>query len=312
MAIIYSPAVAAELNVRLVTLYEQGALDSAASMSEVLDLCYVTSSDTVQNVYTIAEKDFSLYRRGRGADEFRADGIKVYEHRIENESLYRAVEISSDDFDDDKIGQYQAVFYKLGAVAALGPSEMVEDVVINAESLTGFDGVAFFSTSHPVKPKETGGTTWSNKLTKASGLTFTTFAEAYQAMREFPREDGKSAGAKGVVLAGPPSYEGVIMDICTMQTPSSLQGGQNPWFGRVKPMIVDNWKGVDAWYLFDTRSALERPLIFQERRPLGMVPLHTTPDDPEVKKHRKYSWMVDGRLGAGIGHPHRALKVVKS
>ena len=58
-------------------------------------------------------------------------------------------------------------------------------------------------------------------------------------------------------------------------------------------------------------SSKERPWFWQERTALRLEDVHTTPDDPEVKKHKKYIWQVRGRVFGGVGHPQRAVKLKK-
>lgn len=315
MPINLSKRVVRELNVQLVTMFDMGAADGAKKASDVIDIAYQSTSDTAENVYTLVDTDFALRDRA-DSTEVVVDGVKMYEVRLADGKLYKMIEVDLDAFEDDKVGQYKGVFYKLGMTQALGPSRLMESTILAAEtvSTTGgnYDGVALISTAHPVKPYESGSATWANKLVKAAGLTVTTFGEAYAAFQLFPGEDGHPLNNTPTVVMCDSNYRAIANDICFSDRPTGGQGGGNAWQGLVRPMFVPRLASADGWYLADDSSALERPFIFQERRPLRLVPLFASHEDPAVIKSRKLGWIVDGRIGAGYGHANRILKVTKS
>lgn len=322
MPITLTPRVARELNQRLVMCFDEGANSGAKKMSPVLELCHVDTSDTAQNVYTYVDSDFALRDRGDSA-EMVVDGIKMYESVLKDGKKYKIIQVDLDKLEDDKIGQYKAVFYKLGMTQALGPSRLVEDVMLSATSAGAtidgkpgnFDRVPLVATNHPVKPGDSStSTTWSNKLVKSAGLTFTTFSEAYAAMELFPGEDGRPAGRKARKLVTVPGNRQIANDIAKGNLPSGGSGGGNPWVGEVEVMIVP-FLASDTKFSFelvDDVSALERPYIYQERRALRLVPLFSSHEDREVMKTRKLEWMVDGRIGAGYGVPSTVVRVYTS
>ena len=314
MPITLTSRVVRELNVMLVSMFDMGAGDGAKQATDVIDLAYTSTSDTAENAYTIVDTDFALRDRA-DSTEVVIDGIKMYEVRLADGKKYKCIEVDLDAFEDDKVGQYKGVFYKLGMAQALGPSRLMEDTILAAEvAVTGgnFDGVALISTAHPVKPFESGSATWSNKLTKAAGLTFTTVGEAYAAFQLFPGEDGRPLNHTPKVLVCDPNYRAIANDICYSDRPTGGAGGGNAWQGLLRPMFVPRLASSDGWYLADDSSSLERPFIYQERRALRLIPLFASHEDPAVIKSRKLAWIVDGRIGAGFGHANRVLKVVKA
>jgi phage major head subunit gpT-like protein len=322
MPITYSPAVVRELNQRLVMMFDLGAGDAAKRSSPVMELCYVDTSDTAQNVYTLVDSDFQLRDRGDSA-EMIVDGVKLYEAALKDGKKYKIIQVDLDKLEDDKVGQYKAVFYKLGMTQALGPTRLVEDTMLAATSTApggnngqpgNYDGVPLISTAHPVRPFDAGSPTWANKLVRGAGLTFATFQEAYAAMENFPSEDGRigGAGSKATILVTHAGNRQIANDICSGALPFGQQGGGNPWKGEIRPMIVP-FLSTDANFSFeliDDRSSLERPYIYQERRALRLVPLFSSHEDSVVMKTRKLEWMVDGRLGAGYGYANKVIRVV--
>lgn len=314
MPITLSSRVVRELNVLLVSMFDMGATDGAKTASDVVDLAYQSTSDTTENAYTMVDTDFALRDRGDSA-EVIVDGIKMYETRLKDGKKYKMIQVELDAFEDDKVGQYKGVFYKLGMTQALGPSRLMEDTLIAAETVApggNFDGVALISAVHPVKPFETGTATWANKLIKPAGLTIDTFAEGYATFQTFPGEDGRPLNHTPTVLAVEPKYRQIAWDICFSDRPQAGQGGGNSWKGLVRPMVIPALGGIDGWYLADDSSPFERPLIYQERRALRLIPLFASHDDPAVVKSRKLEWIVDGRIGGGYGHANRIMKVTKA
>jgi phage major head subunit gpT-like protein len=313
MAIEISPQLADELNVQLIALFEQGGQEAAELTSDVLSVCYLATSDTVENVYTFAPEVRGLRDRPEGTNEMVIDAVKLYDGRLVNKDKYRAISVQINDFRDDKIGKYRVVFLMTGESAAVGPSREVESVIVGAESIIGYDDVAFYSDAHPRQPKVSGSPTWSNKFTKASGLTFTTFGEVFSGMMAFPDEDGKSAGSRPNILAISPDDLGMGMDITTNEFPSGLSGGKNPWlkYG-VELMVVPNWAGLGFWDVYDIRSSWRRPFVFQEREQVAILPLYTNPDGAYERLNRQLLWLVEGRFAAGVGYPNKAARVRKT
>lgn len=312
MPINLRPRAAKELNVRLFTAFEQGAAVAAQQTSHVDEVFRKTTIDTSEGVYLYPQKSFDLRKRLKG-DEFETDGVKMYEARLPSgEGDYLAIEVDLNKYQDDKVGEFGVVFYRLGFAAAFAPSELCEEFILNdAATTTCYDGGYLLAQNHPQRPKETGGTAWSNDIVQAGGLTFQNFSLAVAAMKEFPREDkGKSAKSRPTKLKVPPVYEGIGRDICYNDRPSGMQGGGNPWVGQYELEVVENWAGDTRkpWFLFDDRDPMAMPAIFQEREPVALKPVLTDPSNPLVLMNRKLIWMVEGRLAVGPGDPTKILR----
>jgi phage major head subunit gpT-like protein len=57
--------------------------------------------------------------------------------------------------------------------------------------------------------------------------------------------------------------------------------------------------GSTPWYLLDVRN-VQKPLIFQRRRPFVLIPKFSMMD-PQVFWNKEFEWGVDGRCNAGYG-----------
>jgi phage major head subunit gpT-like protein len=308
----YSPPVAQELNVRLVQAFDEGVQESAENVGEVMDLAFVNSSDTAANVYLFASRRVGMQRRPALVDTFKTRGINVYEQKIENDGdVYDAIEIDVYKYDDDKIGEYLIAFYQLGADIVFWTPEELERLVLDSENIVCYDGSMFFAEDHHQIAHNKKSPTWKNLLYEPTGLDFDSFDRTVAHMRlNIPREDGNSYRSEPTALVCGPDIAAIGADIVLNPEPKNYPG-RNMRAGKYRLIVLPNMKGED-WMLCDLRYTKERPWIWQERTPLRLEDIHTTPDDPEVKKHKKYVWQVRGRVVGGVGYPQRAVKVKKA
>lgn len=85
----------------------------------------------------------------RQFDTFKARGYSMTAKKFE-----RSLEISREDVEDDNLGLHVGRFSALGGKVQMWPDQEVWKLVEAGETELGYDGVAFFSASHP----ENGGT----------------------------------------------------------------------------------------------------------------------------------------------------------
>jgi phage major head subunit gpT-like protein len=281
------------------------------AMPNIMECVRMVTNDSAQGIYTYAPSDYSLYDDTAG-DETPFEGTKMYESRIQS-GRFKKREIICDlaDFSDDKVGQFRTQFHTLGTTSVVAPYRKIVSTML-ANPVSTIDDVTFFSQAHPQRPKEAGGTNWSNDLVQAGGLDLTTFGVAWAAMCAFPGEDGLPVGARPTHLCVEPADFGMAMDICFNPFPSGLSGGGNKWKGLVIPVVVPEWANQGIWQLLDCNSSIELPYIFQEREPLKLRPIYTNPEDAWVRDHGKLKWNLQGRYNVGVGHPRRALRSRKA
>lgn len=318
-----TPRVARELNVLLMTCFTTGvnegimavfqSSDDGKPLPNALECVRFTTSNTAENAYTYAPSDYTLYDDTSG-DETRFEGVKMYEQRIASgDYKKREVIAKLSDVLDDRVSLYETQFHTLGTTTVVAPYRRVVDTMANAGSIiTSIDDVAFFSQAHPQRPKESGGTAWSNDIVQPAGLTYDNFGIAWAKMCEFPGEDGRPVGARPTHLLVEPADFGIAMDIAYNDRPSGLQGGGNKWKGLVTVVVVPEWAGRGEFQLHDCRSSIERPFIFQEREALKLRPIYTDPESAWVRDNNRMKWNLQGRYNVGVGHPRRALRSRKA
>ena len=308
-----------ELNVSLTACFNEGVTDALRQLEEdyestgmpigtPLDLVFRAASDTSDNSFLFPENSFSIQDFGAG-DGTPEEGIKLYEQRIASGNYKgKVIPVNLVDFEDDKVGQYRVVFYKLGRTLATAPMRLVENTLYAActgSTILSFDGLPLFSQTHLQKPKESSGAANPpviNDYVQAGGLTVANFAALYNNFLAIPDESGFPLEENTPQwLWFDPQYIQAAMDICYMDRPSGEAGGGNPWKGRVKPIICRKLQGTGHWGLANCRDALVRPLIYVEREAMKLRGLFTNPEDPIVRERRQLKWQVDGRINCGGG-----------
>jgi phage major head subunit gpT-like protein len=75
--------------------------------------------------------------------------MEQHGYSIKNKEYEATVGVNRPDIEDDNLGVYTPLFEEMGISARLWPNQIVYELLKNGESLNGYDGVPFFSTSHP-------------------------------------------------------------------------------------------------------------------------------------------------------------------
>lgn len=321
-----------ELNVKLTACFQEGVSDGIAQMNDMysadgkplataLDLVYRTGSNTRDNVFTFPQVSFQIDDFGAG-DGTGDEGIKLYETRLDSGNYKgKTIVVSLVDFEDDLVGQYKVVFYRLGRLMVKAPMRLVEGTLYLASTgstiVSGIDGKPLFSTQHVMKPQEAYDATTnpyvSNDIVQPAGMTFGNFSELYSKFLAIPDEDGiPDEDNLPQYLYFDTDYLGTALDICYLDRPSQLSGGGNPWMGKVKPMPVRRLQGTGQWGLASSWDALDRSLIYVEREALKFRGLFTNPEDPIVRERRQLKWQADGRINCGAGNYRRIIRSRKS
>jgi phage major head subunit gpT-like protein len=182
---------------------------------------------------------------------------------------------------------------------------------IVANTLTGPDGVALFSTAHPHAP---GGGTQSNLTTNA--LSFSSFRAGMQAMQGFQRENGSYVRSRATHLFVPPSLEATAKEVAGADKPvnvtsgGALDGGANVvgvtaianvYDGEVMVVVEPHMEDdPDMWILADL-SKTGKPYTFAPGE--EVVPSVTdTTDSDQVRLKDEFDFILQGDLITGPGH----------
>ncbi len=196
---------------------------------------------------------------------------------------------------DVEFDQY-AVYSNMLIPSLARNARLLADQQIAAEiaaNNTGYDGVAFFSASHPKDPSGYTTGTQSNTLT-GKPLNATNLAFAQAAMMNFVGPDGYPMGSYGDTILVPPSLGYVAATLAnaaffpegkngvsgTFASQSNVMQGQYKVV--VSPYLTDSADPATAvWYLLDCRSPSLRPWFWQQFQAPQLVSL-VDPASPTV------------------------------
>lgn len=132
----------------------------AAAPQHAERLAMMVSSSTREQAYPFLAAAPKV-REWLGARQVHQ--LAAQDFAIRNRTFELTVEVPRDDLADDQIGGYKGLFAELGHSVAEFREELVFELLAEGFDRTGWDGVPFFSASHPITDATIGTvTTWSN------------------------------------------------------------------------------------------------------------------------------------------------------
>jgi phage major head subunit gpT-like protein len=224
--------------------------------------------------------------------------MSAVSYLIENKPYEATLGVDRDEIEDDALGLFDARVQELARVGARLPDQLILEALQNGATNLGFDGVAFFSASHPLNPAGVQSNLVNLPLNPGN------FAYVQAQMSTFTGEDGRPLGAYGTLLVIPPAMEFMAKQILAAST--GVNGGVNTQLGAVAYLVIPELAGTNDWYLLDV-SAPIKPFIFQDRKPVTLVSKTAVTDD-NVFWQREFIWGIDGRGAAGYGPWWLAIK----
>lgn len=227
----------------------------------------VPSARTVENYKWLGD----LPQMEEWKNERILSQLAAYEWSIANKKWQNGIKVKNDDFRDDNLGLLPAHVSALGEQAALQPSMLVAQLLMNgfdgtAYSTLGnglaFDGDFFFSASHP---------TGSNLMTGGgSALSATALGAAFTLLRQQKRFDGLNLYAKPTHLIVGVDLEETAIKILSSDFLATVFGSNtaaapetNIYKGRVK-LIVSPIVAAGHWFVADLSNSV-KPMLFQNR-----------------------------------------------
>jgi len=268
----------------------------------LLNIALKTQSDS-------KEEDYGWMGSVPAASEFLSEAgleqLTDYEMTLRNKDWVAAVHIRKSNFKDDKTGSAQMIGRQLAVELAKKPANLIEDMLIDGDSGTAYDSVAFFSNASGVRVNDNllAGTGATVALVKADLIS------ARQAMRGFKDDQGKYLNLTFDTIVCGEALEGVFEQILNSTTDptASVAGIYNPFGNGKVQLIVSSKIGADDtydWYACASQGIL-KPFIAQSRE----NPKIEIEDRPTLPS---YAIVATSRGNVGYGLPHLAVKVVNT
>lgn len=227
-------------------------------------------------------------------------GLGTHSYILENKPYEATLQVDREEIEDDALGLFDARASEMGRVAARIWFKLLIDALVNGNVSTslGFDGVPFFSQSHPLNPAGVQ----SNDI-RSSPFSEAKLDEGVALMRRYAGEDGRFLGVNPTHIIIPPELEMTVRKVLNAATVAN--GGTNVFNGYLQIIVIPELAAsggqgaTSTWYLADL-SAPIKPLILQKRKDVEFVSKTALTDD-NVFWERKFVWGVDCRGAAGYG-----------
>lgn len=284
--------------------FEQAYMTEAAPLLEAVG--QIIPSNTRDQRYPFVQSISGAMRQWTGERQVQnivVDGFVVTNLKWEN-----TLAIERTDLEDDQYGVYSSMLIpNLARHARLLPDlQIASGIEANG---TGFDGVAFFASTHPIDPSGANTGTQSNNMGTSKPLNSTNLAAAQAVMMGFKGPDNIAMGSYGNVILVPPSLKYVADTLANATFFPDAKNAVSGTFGSqtnvfqgqyrvvVSPYLTDSGDPTTAvWYLLDCRSNNVRPFMWQERVTPQLISL-VDPANPAVFFQDKF-WMGVRARGA--------------
>ena len=237
--------------------------------------------------------------------ELTADELNDYDYIIKNRDYVASVMISQNHIDDDQTGVLRTLSQQLAQRILRHPEKLIVEAIVNGDSKTAYDGVAFFSNASGVRKIDNllsgNGTTLANLEADLNA--------ALVAMAKFQDDKGEPLGIRGDTIVCPMALENGFRRLVQSTSDPTASGGIetfNPYSGRFTVIGDPRLDSDDAndWYLMATNEPM-KPLIWQMRQ---------TANSNMEKKAGSKQWIfsADYRGAVGYGIPHLAVKTTNT
>lgn len=218
------------------------------------------------------------------------------------------VEISEEDWEDDQLGGFAERVRDMGREGIALPNALLMALLVNGDTQNGWDGVPFFSASHPAKGKQPAA--WSNLLagTAATAAGFyTDINRAIEFFGSFRMLNGRQANSRirKICICAP---WGMRQEILEATQPNRALTNSAAIQGLEFEYIFDSDLGDDDpndVYVLNVSYEL-RPLVLWQRKAAALIPEMPNTGAGFVNDVRRYKSKWRG--APAYGPPQRAIK----
>lgn len=322
-----------ESNMRQITVNEYQRLAQNLWWRQIATL--VPSQSKKERVFWLLETA-KIERTIRNGGQMIFEDIVSQTTEYENENAVAGLKLKKEKFEDlDGKGIDLATHWsrQIGAYSAYWPQKVVAQALL-ANPIT-YDGLAFFATTHPYNPYNTGAGVFANRFTGAASgvypgalpihgygtgavdvdaaITNLGRALGYIASLKMPNgEDPRFVRAK--FLFHPPAMTARVTQMLSAKFIN--QGGSS---GDIEAMVKNfgitavelpelgaNFGGSDTTWYLGLEEIVGNELgafLYIEREPFSVV-YHGPMTDAQLARIREFQWTTEGRNTVAPGHPY--------
>lgn len=214
---------------------------------------------------------------------------------------------------------------QVGGHAAYWPQQALIQLLQNGTTALGYDGVAFFSTAHPINGFNSGAGTFSNRI---SGLPLSVvtagvydvakmvynLSQVLAAVRLTKQPNGLPRDVQWkYAIAGPDMQLplSLMLEAKTFGGGGVSVGPNENFMSRmgIEPIIAPELTETGVVYLVAEAMPGEGgAFIFQERDPY-VLSSYAPESLAELQRRKEFEWSFDGRNAASYGHPYLAVRI---
>lgn len=217
--------------------------------------------------------------------------LGVESFSLSNVTYANGIQVFREEFEDDKLGLVAPRVQALAVEAARHRLELIESLINNGFTTTGYDAVNFFSASHPRKD---GG---SNQDNLGSGaLSASNYEAALVKLHSLKDNQGRLLRNRVTHLMCGPDNEINALEILMAERLAS--GATNVLRGSAQLLVIPGMT-TGYWAVADLSKPL-KPLVWQTRRAVEFAALDNI-NDEDVFSKRILKWGADYRGAAGYG-----------
>lgn len=309
----YTPANVTLLFQQYNMRYGDAYKDAPSSYDQIATLM---PSATEQNVYAWMDLLDSQMRVWFGERYVR--NLVARGYTLSNLLFELTMAVPRTKIEDDQYGLYGRKVEMLGRQAKIWPDLQCFTALINGGAATSlcYDGLPFFSASHPIDPSGATAGVQSNSL--GLPLTGANFATALATGKAYLGRDnaplGTFANGKPLLVVGP-TLEKTARDLMAANylSPATAWGAaaanapsSNTYLGAADILITPWITSATAWYLIDRSFGLN-PIVWQLRQ-TPQIQTRTADSDEPVFTSDELQWGLRGRGVAGYTLPFLAIR----
>ena len=240
-------------------------------------------------------------------DERRPQGMTEYAVTIEDKTFESTVAVDRKAIEDDQLDLVRLRIRDLANRVRQHRHQIVVQSLLGGGAATGYDGVNFFSSTHPGY----GASLLSNTTT--SVLSATSLATAVSTMMQIPDDSGTPLGIVPDTLVVGPNLmwdaielveSPVVVYKGTGSTGTSPTDYTNAFRGRLRLIVSPYVTGAQAsaWFLLDTKRPI-KGVILQQRSdvPVEFTALEQGSGSEPAFMRDRYYYGVRARYNVGYG-----------
>lgn len=245
-------------------------------------------------------------------DTRQVKGFSDTSYAITNKTWEATIGVKRAELEDDQAGAIQMRVTQVAQRTAQHPNKLLIDALVNGTTDTGYDGVAFFSDTHPIRGEQSAT---QDNLLAGTGTTVATFKTDIQTalatMKAFKDERDEpfweDFDPANLWLICHPNVEWnareALEATIISNTTNVLSGAVGNVYGTAR--LSD----TNDWYLLYCGAAV-RPLIFQDRTSVELLEQAEGSDGAFWTD--SYHYGVRARYNVGYGFWQFAVKTTNA